>query len=827
MAKLGGIYVDVRAKLDQYKSDLEKSKAFADRAAAKIQKSLDSITFKHAAMAAAAASGIAIVAMKQSIDLAKEQEAVEKRLEAVLKSTGYAAGFNADQLKTMAGEMQKVTTTGDEMILKNMAMLATFKKIQGEGFERATKSALDMAEVMQTDVRSAIIMIGKALNDPIANLSAMSRAGVQFTKEQKAMVKQLWEANRIAEAQAIILSELESQFGGAAKVARDTFGGAMKAAENAFGDLQEQIGFAITKNETFIELVKEAEQVFIRAGDAVAAWVEANDDLIAQRTHEAINEIKSSIETLLAIYNSLPDGVIGATGAGIIGKILFGATAGKLVFVISLINTQLSKLGMGLGDLVEKHKASTEVMVKLWDSVRDAIGLTNDEIERSGGVLTFPMPPRPGQPTPGPPPQIPLPTGDFKKAADLYKELYQTTGLEEYAQKAVAANAKVLDSSMATWSQILKDDQAVSALRIQEKQKFHNELYAKEIAAQQKINESLAAARKKDFEESAALYAKAEEERLEIVQAFNEKYGELGETRFDIERAQLDERVELLRAAGIEENKIKQMISDENVRIAQEETNLRLEQNQLILENTASMAEGMSAAWENHGLRMKSEIQEISELSTQMADSFASGIGEAYAQAVVYGENLSSSFANLTKKLAAQVISSIVEIGVQRMIQWAVSKVIGATEATSRMGILAAETYAGAFASTAAIPVVGPAMAPAVAGASTAAMLAGAAGAAAAGSAAGMSIASFDSGGVSNARGVYQTGPIREAHVPIPSGKIPVEINGGQEPSPTEITIMNSVDPQVMDAWAASSRGQNAIFNIIGSQPQRLRRLVR
>jgi len=37
---------------------------------------------------------------------------------------------------------------------------------------------------------------------------------------------------------------------------------------------------------------------------------------------------------------------------------------------------------------------------------------------------------------------------------------------------------------------------------------------------------------------------------------------------------------------------------------------------------------------------------------------------------------------------------------------------------------------------------------------------------------------SYDVGGISNAKGVYQTGNIREAHVPIPSGKIPVKLSG-------------------------------------------------
>ena len=50
---------------------------------------------------------------------------------------------------------------------------------------------------------------------------------------------------------------------------------------------------------------------------------------------------------------------------------------------------------------------------------------------------------------------------------------------------------------------------------------------------------------------------------------------------------------------------------------------------------------------------------------------------------------------------------------------------------------------------------------------------------------------SYDTGGISNARGVYQTGNIAEAHVPIPSGKIPVELNGGSSP---KVVINNYIE---------------------------------
>ena len=52
---------------------------------------------------------------------------------------------------------------------------------------------------------------------------------------------------------------------------------------------------------------------------------------------------------------------------------------------------------------------------------------------------------------------------------------------------------------------------------------------------------------------------------------------------------------------------------------------------------------------------------------------------------------------------------------------------------------------------------------------------------------------SYDQGGISNAKGIYQTGNIAEAHIPIPSGgKIPVKVDsGGQQP--VQIIMQNPV----------------------------------
>ena len=95
----------------------------------------------------------------------------------------------------------------------------------------------------------------------------------------------------------------------------------------------------------------------------------------------------------------------------------------------------------------------------------------------------------------------------------------------------------------------------------------------------------------------------------------------------------------------------------------------------------------------------------------------------------------------------------------------------------------------------------------------------------------GMQPPTYDQGGISDAKGIYQTGDIAEAHVPLPSGgKIPVQIDDKKEkltPAPTEINIMNVFDPVMMDEFLASSRGQDAIVNVIGNRAQSVRRILR
>ncbi len=187
---------------------------------------------------------------------AMAQRDAENKLNSVLEATGHAAGFTLPELKKMASGLQDVTTYGDETILSGMSILATFKNIRGEGFERTTKAALDMSTILKTDMKSSMIMLGKALNEPKTGLTALTRAGVTFSDQQKEQIKTMVEAGDVVGAQTIILKELESQFGGAAEKAGGPFDKALKQLKNTFGDLLEEVGFAIVDNEQFAEVLR-------------------------------------------------------------------------------------------------------------------------------------------------------------------------------------------------------------------------------------------------------------------------------------------------------------------------------------------------------------------------------------------------------------------------------------------------------------------------------------------------------------------------------------------------------------------------------------------
>lgn len=187
-----------------------------------------------------------------SIEAANESNRVMAQTEAVITSTGSAAGYTSGEISKMATEIQKTTAISDEAAQSGMNMLLTFTNIGHDVFPEATQAMIDMATAMNggltpsaEDLRGTAIQLGKALQDPVTGMQALHRVGVNFTKDQEAMVEGLVNSNKGMEAQKFILGELAREFGGSAAAQAQTFEGQVEQVGNQLNDMKENIGKAL------------------------------------------------------------------------------------------------------------------------------------------------------------------------------------------------------------------------------------------------------------------------------------------------------------------------------------------------------------------------------------------------------------------------------------------------------------------------------------------------------------------------------------------------------------------------------------------------------
>lgn len=181
-----------------------------------------------------------------AVRAANESAEALAQVNAALDSMGPVAGKTSEQLQRAARDLQGLSTFDDDEILRKVtANMLTFGNVAGDAFDRAQLAAVNLSARMGTDLQSSTLMIGKALNDPVKGLAALGRAGIQFTADQKALIKSLVEGGDAAGAQAIMLTELERQFGGAAKAARDAAPGSDTV--DAWREFQETVGAIIVQ----------------------------------------------------------------------------------------------------------------------------------------------------------------------------------------------------------------------------------------------------------------------------------------------------------------------------------------------------------------------------------------------------------------------------------------------------------------------------------------------------------------------------------------------------------------------------------------------------
>jgi phage-related protein len=201
----------------------------------------------------------------------EEAEIASAKLENVLTSMGFENSVK--RVDAYAESLQNLTAVDADVIKATQTKLATFANLTktvdtaGGAFDRATVAALDLAAAGFGSAESNAVQLGKALEDPIKGITALTKSGVTFTAEEKEKIKVLTESGQILEAQNMVLSAIEKQVGGTAAASASSF----DKIKLALDGVADAIGTGILP---LIEMLTPKLQAF-------SAWAAENSKLLS------------------------------------------------------------------------------------------------------------------------------------------------------------------------------------------------------------------------------------------------------------------------------------------------------------------------------------------------------------------------------------------------------------------------------------------------------------------------------------------------------------------------------------------------------------------
>jgi len=165
-------------------------------------------------------------AVKETVELAQKQQKAEIQLSAAAKNNPYLTDASVAQLKQYAGELQSISTIGDEQLLPMMSELAAAGRTQAE-IQDIMKAALDLSASGMMSMESAVSALNGTLQGNVGTLG-----------KQISGIKEL-SAEELKSGKAIEI--IKKQFDGMSESITEQTGGWQKY-KNSLGDFKEVLG---------------------------------------------------------------------------------------------------------------------------------------------------------------------------------------------------------------------------------------------------------------------------------------------------------------------------------------------------------------------------------------------------------------------------------------------------------------------------------------------------------------------------------------------------------------------------------------------------------
>ena len=161
-----------------------------------------------------------------------------------LNSFGNQFNLTTQEILNFSESLALNTLADEREVLRAANSLLTFRNITTDLFDDILTAAQDLAASGFGTIESETLRLAKALEDPRQSLTALSRAGITFTRQQRELIISLVDTGREAEAMERILANVERQVGGAGLAQAnntlagsfDTLGQGVRTATREFAD---------------------------------------------------------------------------------------------------------------------------------------------------------------------------------------------------------------------------------------------------------------------------------------------------------------------------------------------------------------------------------------------------------------------------------------------------------------------------------------------------------------------------------------------------------------------------------------------------------------
>ena len=661
---LGTLTLDLVAKTGGFTGPMDKAARQTKKNSDQMAKYGKAVGTAIGVGAAAAAAGIVLMIQRER-DLIDEQAKVAQKLD-----TTYESMANLRRAGELGGVGFNTIETAGRTLNANIGKAIQGVTLQAEAFERLGLSA---QEVYDVPLDQRIAMINDALNKNVTASERAAVAGDLFGTRNAAAIQQLdpgtiAEAARQVEIFGLNLSDVD-----AAKVemAND--------AMSTFGLLTDGIGKQLTVQ--LAPILKAVGDEFLNSADEAGGLGK---------------QVESAVETAvnaLAFVVDAGDGVGRAFSLVADNIVLMFATAQYAVYTATagILDAIDGIPGIDVKVNVDSARRSAElakgVMSEALSSMKDTIDtpLAGERLRKAYKAAQE--------------------AGEAAaEAAVENRKLANETGeaFDDMADSARGARDAIGD-------QIAQLELQVATLGMSEEQTTLFKL-ALEGATEAQIAQADAALNTIDAYEKQV---EAQKEAAKQIEEINKQAQQIQDSYKD-EEQRLLESYERRRQIVLDNTEVTGQARAELLRKMEEGLNEEL-------------AEINAGYWEQYLEGARENLESFDDLAGETIDNFSSRFGDAFESMIFDAETLGEAVSGMAENMARSIVSALGEMAAQWLAYQAIQLITGkatqasaATTLTANAAAMSAAAGLNAFASTAAIPIVGPFAAPAAAAAATA-----------------------------------------------------------------------------------------------------------